>query len=122
MGREAFWTDPAGAVANASSSEPVIPTSTRPFMTAIVAGMAPDSRTAASDASATSRFAGYGRPWLISVDSRATTPWPSASAVATSGRMARRSLNIAVKRSHSPVPRRGASGDRARRAGALPLP
>ena len=84
--RDALRTDPAGAVASASSAALVSPTSTRPSWTATVAGTAPDSRTAASEASATSRFCGYGRPWLISVDSRATTPWPSASAAATSGR------------------------------------
>ena len=109
---------PSGPTPPGPSRTPPAPSASsrparRPFMTATVAGTAPDSRTAASEASATSRFAGYGRPWLISVDSRATTPWPSASAAATSGRMTRRSLNIAVKRSHSPVPRRGASGHRA---------
>ena len=43
---------------------------------------------------ATSRFCGYGRPWLMSVDSRATTGRPSASAAATSGLMSRRSVII----------------------------
>ena len=48
-----------------------------PVADATVAGTAPASRTAASDASATSRFWGYGRPWLISVDSSATTGRPA---------------------------------------------
>ena len=43
-------------------------------------GSRPPSRTAASDARATSRLAGYGRPWLIRVDSSATTGRRSASA------------------------------------------
>ena len=43
---------------------------------ATVAGTAPASRTAASDARATAMLSGYGRPWLISVDSSATTGSP----------------------------------------------
>ena len=59
---------------------------------ATVAGTAPVvSRTAASDAVATSRFWGYGKPWLISVDSSATTGRPAASAAATRGSIERRS-------------------------------
>ena len=77
---------PAGAVASASSAASSSPTRSRPSWIATVAGTRPASRTAASDARATSRFAGYGRPWLISVDSSATTGRPSASASATSGR------------------------------------
>ena len=38
----------------------------------------PDERTAASEPVATSTFCGYGSPWLISVDSRATTGVPVA--------------------------------------------
>ena len=56
------------------------PTRNRPSRIAIVAGTAPPSRTAASDARATSRFCGYGRPWLMSVDSSATIGRRSASA------------------------------------------
>ena len=52
---------------------------------ATVAGTPPLSRTAASDARATSRLAGYGRPWLISVDSRATIGRPARRASSTSG-------------------------------------
>jgi len=84
LGREAFLTDPGGAVANASKAASSSPTSSRPSWIATVAGTAPLSRTAASDARATSRFAGYGSPWLISVDSRATTGRPAAIAAATS--------------------------------------
>ena len=75
-----------GAVASASRASASSPTSSRPSRIATVAGTAPAvSRTAASDASATSRFCGYGKPWLISVDSSATTGRPSARAAATSG-------------------------------------
>ena len=70
------------------------PTSSRPSRTATVAGTAPPVRTAASDAGATSRFCGYGRPWLMSVDSRATTGVPSARAAATSGRPTSRSVTV----------------------------
>jgi len=92
LGRAAFRTDPSGAVARASRDAASSPTNTRPSRTATVAGTAPGvSRTAASDAVATSRFSGYGNPWLISVDSSATTGRRSASAAATSGTMTRRS-------------------------------
>ena len=49
---------------------------------ATVAGTAPWARTAASLARATSRLRGAGRPWLMRVDSRATTPAPRAKRVA----------------------------------------
>ena len=68
--------------------------SSRPSWRATVAGTAPDGRTAASEPVATSTFCGYGSPWLISVDSRATTGVPSRSASATSGAMDRRSAGI----------------------------
>ena len=85
VGRAALRTEPAGAVASASSASASSPTSSRPSRIATVAGTAPSvSRTAASDASATSRFCGYGNPWLMSVDSSATTGRPSARAEATS--------------------------------------
>ena len=80
LGRAALRTEPAGAVASASRPASSRPTSSRPSRIATVAGTAPDSRTAASDAVATSRFCGYGRPWLISVDSSATTGRPVARA------------------------------------------
>ena len=70
------------------------PTMSRPSLSATVAGTAPEARTAASDAVATSTFCGYGSPWLMRVDSRATTGRPSRSASATSGAMARRSAGI----------------------------
>ena len=69
LGRAALRTEPAGAVARASRAASSRPTSNRPPWTATVAGTAPAARTAASEAVATSRFCGYGRPWLISVDS-----------------------------------------------------
>ncbi len=77
LGRAAFRTDrpvPSPAPPGRPSSSP---TRIRPSRMAIVAGTAPASRTAASDARATSRFCGYGRPWLMSVDSSATTGRPA---------------------------------------------
>ena len=59
-----------------------------------MAGTAPVERIAASDAVATSTLCGYASPWLMSVDSSATTGMPEASASATSGAMARRSGEI----------------------------
>ncbi len=50
LGRAAFRTEPAGAVARAMSAASSRPTSSRPAWTATVAGTAPDARTAASDA------------------------------------------------------------------------
>ena len=94
LGRAAFRTDPAGAVARAISAASSRPTSNRPAWTATVAGTAPDARTAASDAVATARFCGYGRPWLMSVDSSATTGRRSARAAATSGWMSSRSVSM----------------------------
>jgi hypothetical protein len=92
LGRAALRTDPSGAVARASSAVDSRPTSSRPSRIATVAGTAPGvSRTAVSDADATSRFSGYGSPWLMRVDSSATTGLPSASAAATSGAMTSRS-------------------------------
>ena len=80
LGRAALRTEPAGAVARAVRAASSRPTRKRPALIATVAGTAPAARTAASDALATSMFCGYGRPWLISVDSRATTGLPSARA------------------------------------------
>jgi hypothetical protein len=62
VGRAAFRTDPAGAHASASSDASSRPTRSSPFRIATVAGTAPLSTTAASDARATRRFSGYGRP------------------------------------------------------------
>ena len=45
----------------------------RPLSTAIVAGTAPPSRTICSTSRAIATFCGYGIPWLMIVDSRATT-------------------------------------------------
>ena len=94
LGRDTLRTEPAGAVASASSSSRDRPTSSRPSLSATVAGTAPVERIAASDAVATSTLCGYASPWLMSVDSRATTGMPEASASATSGAMARRSAEI----------------------------
>ncbi len=106
FGRETLRTEPLGAVASASSSSAVSPTRSRPPLRATVAGTAPEARTAASDAVATSTFCGYGRPWLMSVDSRATTGMPSRSASATSGAMDRRSdgiMAVRVRRAGRPM-------------------
>src|SRR5690606_14212678 len=53
--------------------------------TAIVAGTAPPSRTAASTARAVSTLRGKGIPWVTMVDSSATSGLPAASAAAASG-------------------------------------
>ena len=62
LGRAAFRTEPAGAVASASRSASARPTRMRPARIATVAGTAPADRAAASDARATSTFWGNGRP------------------------------------------------------------
>ena len=120
------------------------PGSGRP-RSATVAGTAPVSRTAFSAGRATSTFWGYGRPWLMSVDSSATTARPHASASATSGAMTMRSgvimdlrvrraarhVHRAVRQVHGAVravrrqPSRArlvAMTDRRRRTTRLPVP
>ena len=72
-------------VAIASSAASSSPTRTVPSTSAIVAGTAPPSRTAASICRAISAFCGRGSPWETIVDSSATTACPAASASATSG-------------------------------------
>ena len=64
----------------APSSASVSPTTISPSRTPIVAGTAPPSRTAASEARPTSTPSPGGKPCATSVVSRATTPRPSASA------------------------------------------
>jgi hypothetical protein len=83
--REHLRTAPAGRVASRSISARVRPTVIWPPSTAMVAGTAPHARTAPSIARAVSMFAGCGRPWVMSVDSSATTARPARSASATSG-------------------------------------
>ena len=68
----------------ASSSGRSRPTKTLPSSNAIVAGTAPASWTIRSHSRATSRLEGRGKPWLIIVDSSATTGFPALSASATS--------------------------------------
>jgi hypothetical protein len=63
-----------------SSAESSRPMSTLPSRMAIVAGVAPRERTMSSTSAATRRFSGRGSPWLMMVDSRATTAVPSSSA------------------------------------------
>ena len=57
-------------------------------MTAIVAGVAPAARTSASTARAVSRFCGAGMPWVMIVDSSATSGRRAAMASATSAEKA----------------------------------
>ncbi len=52
---------------------------------AMVAGVAPASRIACSACLAVSRFAGAGMPWVMIVDSSATTGKPLCSASRTAG-------------------------------------
>ena len=70
---------------SSSSSSSASPTVGRPWSTAIVAGTAPPSRTICSTSRAIATLCGYGIPWLMIVDSSATTGAPAASASATSG-------------------------------------
>ena len=79
-------------------------------MSATVAGTAPVARIAASEAVATSTFWGYGSPWLMSVDSRATTGVPSAQRVGDLG-----SDGKVLGADHAPRVRQGSGvGDVAR--------
>ena len=70
--RDALTTPPERRASRSSSSR-VRPTLKRPLRTATVAGVAPWPRTAVSSISAVSRLAGYGMPWVMIVDSSATT-------------------------------------------------
>ncbi len=71
---EALITSSRLAIAiNCSSVKPICAT---PSISAIVAGIAPLSRTIDSTSLATSRFVGRGKPWLMMVDSNATTGAP----------------------------------------------
>ncbi len=70
---------------NISSSSSDSPTVGRPWRMAIVAGTAPPSRTICSTSRAIATLWGYGIPWLMIVDSSATTGRPWASASRTSG-------------------------------------
>ena len=103
--REHFRTVPDGSAASRSMSARARPTVIFPPSTAIVAGTAPLSRTAASIASAVSTFAGYGRPCVMSVDSRATTGRPAARAAATSEERMMGSVIFQKARRPLPSPR-----------------
>ena len=70
---------------SSSSSSSSRPTVGRPSSTAMVAGTAPPSRTICSTSRAIATLCGYGMPWLMMVDSSATTGRPAARASATSG-------------------------------------
>src|SRR3954465_10732634 len=72
---------PSATRTRASSDRP---TRTAPSTTAMVAGTAPPPRTAASIRRAVAALVADGSPWLMIVDSRATTPRPEAIASATS--------------------------------------
>ena len=108
--RDTFSTDPRGAVPSVSRSSRESPTSSRPALSATVAGTAPVSRMAASASVATSTFCGWAMPWLISVDSRPTTGRPSRSASATSGATARCSAAITTSAEHHPSAAADGSG------------
>ena len=58
LGRAAFRTEPAGAIASASRSASARPSRILPSRMATVAGTAPAARTAASEARATATFWG----------------------------------------------------------------
>ena len=77
--------------ASSASSGADSPIFSRPFRMAIVAGTAPSSRMIASTFAAMSAFAGKGMPWVMMVDSSATTGLPPRSASETSAEMSTKS-------------------------------
>ena len=80
---DAFITSSRLAIAiNCSSVSPICAI---PSNSAIVAGMAPFSRTMVSTSRATSKLVGRGKPWLMIVDSKATIGAPFLRAFSTSG-------------------------------------
>ena len=85
--RESLRT--SGAAASASRRSGSRPTWMRPSITAMVAGTAPAARMSASTARAVSTFVGRGMPWVMMVDSRATSGRRAAKASATSVAKAR---------------------------------
>ncbi len=91
--REAFVT--AGPVLpRYSISSAVSPAFSLPLITQIVAGTAPASRTVSSTRRAVSTFCGYGIPWEMMVDSRATTGSPDIRAAFTAGDNSRYSFIV----------------------------
>ncbi len=91
-----FWLTTAGksrrltfhtpsARARCSSSAWLSPTFTSPCSMAMVAGVAPPARTAASMRWASARLSGQGSPWLMTVDSSATSGRQANKASRTSG-------------------------------------
>src|SRR5215210_6902782 len=64
-----------------------MPTLGTPPITPMVAGTPPSRRTRTSTSRASSRLSGYGKPWAMSVDSKATTGVPRLRASATSSRI-----------------------------------
>ncbi len=77
----------------------------------MVAGVAPAARTSASTSAAVAAFSGQGMPWVMMVDSSATTGRPAASASRTSGAMSRRLAAAFMRPSYA----RGAPRGRRRR-------
>jgi hypothetical protein len=75
-------TPSSSAIRTSASSES--PTRTTPSTMATVAGTAPSRRTAPSISRAVAAADSVGSPWLMIVDSRATTPTPDAIASDTS--------------------------------------
>ena len=78
--------------ASRSSSCGASPILTRPSMRPMVAGILPDVLTFRSTDLAVSRLTGYGMPWVMMVDSKATTGFRAFSASATSEWMSMRAL------------------------------
>ena len=105
---------------NRASSPSVSPMWISSSSTPIVAGTAPPSRTACSDARPTSMPSPGGNPCAIRVVSRATTPRPSRSACSICGETIRAVLppaSLRAARSSVPLLRARA---RARRSGTRP--
>ena len=68
----------------------------RPPITAMVAGTAPAARTSASTARAVSTFCGKGMPWVMMVDSSATTGAPAGPRRAHFGRQVQGQGHVAT--------------------------
>ena len=74
--RLSFITVPSSDWAKRSSAASSRPMRMVPSITAMVAGTAPPARISASTSRAISRFCGNGIPWVMIVDSSATTGRP----------------------------------------------
>ena len=106
--RDSFSTP--DAVASRAMTSASRPTCGMPSSTAVVAGTAPALRTAASASPATSIFSGCGRPWLISVDSSATSGVPAFCALRTSSENCKFTVIVSFRLDSVAAGRKGGAG------------